>query len=312
MTRSPASPTRWPRPRPPARAMTAALAGAGRPRRRSWPAPSPGRCTPSARWSTGTARELHGHCRRLLRSPSRPRTRCRRRCCGPGGPARTSPGAPRSAPGSTGSPPTPAWTRSATTAGRPGRRLGLRTVPSTSRTSCREPASTDPGPDVLLETKRDPRGRLPHRHRAAAAPAARRADPLRGAALLVGRDRAPLGTTVAAVNSARQRARVTLHGARPARAAALRAAPRARTSAARAVRRRDPPARRRHAHGPGQGRRLRAPSGMTARLPCGRRCQPPPSSRRRRPAGHFSTGTTDARPPRSDRFALYMTSIGPR
>ena len=49
---------------------------------------------------------------------SGPRTRCRRRCCGPGAPAPATPGAPPSAPGCTGSPPTPAWTRSAGPDGR--------------------------------------------------------------------------------------------------------------------------------------------------------------------------------------------------
>ena len=50
----------------------------------------------------------------------------------------------------------------------------------------REPASTDPGPDALLETG-EAVERPAARHRAAAAEAARRPDPLRGAALLLGR-----------------------------------------------------------------------------------------------------------------------------
>ena len=120
----------------------------------------------------------------------------------------------------------------------------------------REPASTDPGPDALLETGeaveeacRTMIELLPPRQRAVLI----LCEVLRCSS---GEAAQQLGTTVAAVNSARQRARDDPARRAAARAAALRAAPRDRTSAARAVRRRDPPARRRHAHGPGQGRRL--------------------------------------------------------
>ena len=74
---------------------------------------------------------------------------------------------------------------------------------------------------MLLEAGETLEHGLSARHRAAAAEAARGADPLRGAALLPSETAQLLGTTVAAVNSARQRARATLDerpdgsGARP-------------------------------------------------------------------------------------------------
>ena len=79
----------------------------------------------------------------------------------------------------------------------------------------REPASTDPGPDTVLETGeavedacRTVIELLPPRQRAVVI----LCEVLRCSS---GEAAQQLGTTVAAVNSARQRARETLHGARP-------------------------------------------------------------------------------------------------
>ena len=80
----------------------------------------------------------------------------------------------------------------------------------------REPASTDPGPDALLETGEAVESAcraiielLPPKQRAVLI----LCEVLRCSS---GEAAQLLGTTVGAVNSARQRARATLHGARPA------------------------------------------------------------------------------------------------
>ena len=94
----------------------------------------------------------------------------------------------------------------------------------------REPASTDPGPDALLETceavERACRTiieLLPPKQRAVLILCeVLRCSSAEAAQLL--------GTTVAAVNSARQRARATLHGPRPASALGQRPDPRLRAT----------------------------------------------------------------------------------
>ena len=82
--------------------------------------------------------------------------------------------------------------------------------------TAREPASTDPGPDALLETGEAVESAcrtiielLPPKQRAVLI----LCEVLRCSS---GEAAQLLGTTVGAVNSARQRARATLHGARPA------------------------------------------------------------------------------------------------
>ncbi len=108
---------------------------------------------PSPCWSSGTAASCTATAAGCWPPRTGPRTRCRRRCCGPGGPARTSPGEPPSAPGCTGSPPTRAWTRCAVTAGGPADRFRrTNRVSATEQTGNPSPASADPGPDALLET----------------------------------------------------------------------------------------------------------------------------------------------------------------
>jgi RNA polymerase sigma-70 factor (ECF subfamily) len=93
-----------------------------------------------------------------------------------------------------------------------------------------EPVSTDPGPDVLLETGeaveracRTMIELLPPKQRAVLI----LCDVLRCSS---GEAAQLLGTTVAAVNSARQRARVTLHGSRPASTLERRPDPRLRAT----------------------------------------------------------------------------------
>jgi RNA polymerase sigma factor (sigma-70 family) len=90
-----------------------------------------------------------------------------------------------------------------------------------------DPASVDPGPDALLETGeavetacRTIIALLPPKQRAVLV----LCDVLRCSS---GEAAELLGTSVAAVNSARQRARTALHGARPAPDARLRASERA-------------------------------------------------------------------------------------
>jgi RNA polymerase sigma-70 factor (ECF subfamily) len=90
-----------------------------------------------------------------------------------------------------------------------------------------DPASVDPGPDALLETGeavetacRTIIALLPPKQRAVLV----LCDVLRCSS---GEAAELLGTTIAAVNSARQRARTALHGARPAPDARLRASERA-------------------------------------------------------------------------------------
>jgi RNA polymerase sigma-70 factor, ECF subfamily len=89
-----------------------------------------------------------------------------------------------------------------------------------------EPASADPGPDALLETGEAVEGAcrtiielLPPKQRAVLV----LCEVLRCSS---GEAAQLLGTTVGAVNSARQRARATLHGARPASAVERRPAAR--------------------------------------------------------------------------------------
>ncbi len=93
-----------------------------------------------------------------------------------------------------------------------------------------EPASTDPGPDALLETGeaieracRTIIELLPPRQRAVLI----LCDVLRCSS---GEAAQLLGTTIAGVNSARQRARVALHGRRPASALEQRPDPRLRAT----------------------------------------------------------------------------------
>ena len=92
------------------------------------------------------------------------------------------------------------------------------TRPDGSDDQPREPASTDPGPDALLETGEAVESAcrtiielLPPKQRAVLI----LCEVLRCSS---GEAAQLLGTTVGAVNSARQRARATLHGARPASA----------------------------------------------------------------------------------------------
>ncbi len=82
----------------------------------------------------------------------------------------------------------------------------------------REPASTDPGPDALLETGEAVESAC--RTIIALLPPKQRAVLILCEVLRCSSGEAAqlLDTTVGAVNSARQRARVTLHGARPASA----------------------------------------------------------------------------------------------
>jgi RNA polymerase sigma factor (sigma-70 family) len=110
------------------------------------------------------------------------------------------------------------------------RRRPLRLGPDTTAEPGGEPVSTDPEPDALLETSeaveracRTMIELLPPKQRAVLI----LCDVLRCSS---GEAAQLLGTTVAAVNSARQRARVTLHGPRPASTPEQRPDPRLRAT----------------------------------------------------------------------------------
>jgi RNA polymerase sigma factor (sigma-70 family) len=110
------------------------------------------------------------------------------------------------------------------------RRLGPASWPDTVADPSCEPVSTDPGPDALLEASeavetacRTMIELLPPKQRAVLI----LCDVLRCSS---GEAAQVLGTTVAAVNSARQRARATLHGPRPAATLEQRPDPRLRAT----------------------------------------------------------------------------------
>jgi RNA polymerase sigma factor (sigma-70 family) len=158
------------------------------------------------------------------------------------------------------------------------RRRPLRLGPDTTAEPGGEPVSTDPEPDALLETSeavetacRTMIALLPPKQRAVLI----LCDVLRCSSVEAAQ---LLGTTVAAVNSARQRARATLHGPRPAPALEQRPHPRLR-AAERALLERYVDALRRHdvatviAVATADAARVAAGSRATATIPV--RANPP-------------------------------------
>ena len=134
---------------------TAPYGGRGRrPPPTHWsPPPSPATRPPSRRSSSGTGASCTSTATGCWARTTRPRTRCRRRCFGPGGGGPASTAAPTSGPGSTASPPTPASTSCGAPtggrrrAGRSPRCRGCSRTPTSSSTRSRP---HDDEPDAAL------------------------------------------------------------------------------------------------------------------------------------------------------------------